>query len=76
MYHYHFHRIFVLSLFHRDFLQLELKLDSSSFPINILQNIGAFPVLKMLSFSDCDLNNTLPTKGKLTISPTHYYINN
>jgi hypothetical protein len=53
-----------------------LKLDSSSFPINILQNIGAFPVLKMLSFIDCDLNNTLPTKGKLTISPTHYYINN
>jgi hypothetical protein len=53
----------------------ELILDGSSFPTNYLQNIGAFSALKILSFSGCDLNSTLPAKGKLT-TPAHVYINN
>ncbi|XP_052309066.1 receptor-like protein 1 isoform X4 [Populus trichocarpa] len=40
----------------------ELILDGSSFPTNYLQNIGAFSALKILSFSGCDLNSTLPAK--------------
>ncbi|XP_034912838.1 cuscuta receptor 1 isoform X2 [Populus alba] len=41
----------------------ELYLDGSSLPLNFLHNIGVLPALKVLSASECDLNDILPVQG-------------
>jgi hypothetical protein len=70
LYHHYFHHIsfsffFTGTFFNSSTLE-ELHLDNTSLPINFLQNIGAFPALKVLSVGECDLHGTLPAQGKLT----------